>query len=276
MIIYKITNKINGKFYIGQTTLSATERFNKHWNEANCKNRPNNYFHNALLLYGKDNFTVEVIDNASSREELNEKEDYWIKKLNARDKNIGYNLQAGGKSGEKGEETKNKIREKKKENWKDPEFASKCREGLQKATEAWQEKCLENRVEIECQCCHKKFKVPPYEAKTRKYCSNDCANNVNIKKATAVAATTKRENIQKRNESFKKDIFNWALSNKELIENCPVNKISTTLQGIQKIAINNYNFSDWRMIAKAICENTSKKELLKYLQDYVKMYAELV
>lgn len=276
MIIYKITNKINDKIYIGQTTLSAIERFNKHWNEANCKNRPNNYFHNALLLYGKDNFSIEVIDTASSRDELNIKEDYWIKKLNARDKNIGYNLQAGGKSGEKNEETKKKISEKKKENWRNPEFASRCKEGLVKATKAWQEHCLENKVEIECQFCHKKFKVAPYEAKTRKYCSNDCANSENIKKATAVAAKKKKENTQKRNELFKNDVHNWVLVNKELVKNCPINKISTTLQGIQKIALDKYNFSDWRMISKAIYDTTSKKELLKYLQDYVKMYAELV
>jgi group I intron endonuclease len=85
MIIYKITNLINGKIYIGQ---------DKH-------NRPSYYgsgkiINLAILKYGRDNFKKEIIDTAVSKEELNEKEIYWISFYNSRDKSIGYNLAAGG------------------------------------------------------------------------------------------------------------------------------------------------------------------------------------
>ena len=95
MIIYKVTNQINGKIYIGQTTKTAEQRLKKHWSEANCAERPENYFHNALLKYGIENFTIEVIDEANNLEELNEKEIYWIAYYNTY-KGFGYNCNAGG------------------------------------------------------------------------------------------------------------------------------------------------------------------------------------
>ena len=67
MIIYKTTNLINGKIYIGKDS----------------KNDPN-YFGSGLLLrqsikkYGKKNFKKEIIDFADSVKGLNEKEIYWI------------------------------------------------------------------------------------------------------------------------------------------------------------------------------------------------------
>ena len=84
MIVYKVTNLINGKFYIGITQYSAEERLNSHWREAKShkkNNKPLTYFHNALLYYGIENFKIEVIDTAENREELNKKEIYWINKL---------------------------------------------------------------------------------------------------------------------------------------------------------------------------------------------------
>lgn len=266
MYIYKITNLINGKIYIGQTTLDPIQRFNKHWNEANCKNRPNNYFHNALLKYGKENFKIEILDTASSLEELNQKEREWIEKLNATDKEIGYNLQEGGQSGKRGIETSKKISAKKKENWKDPEFASKCRNGLKKATLAWQKKCKERQVTLICQNCGKEFKVPPHLSH-HKYCSLQCANAVNVKKATEAAAKKKHQETLNRNASFFKEIEQWAICNKDKILNCPANKISTTLIEIQQIASEKYSFSDWRSISKALCGSNSKKDLLLFLKE---------
>lgn len=268
MIIYKITNKVNNKIYIGQTTHTIEYRLNKHWAEAKCQangKRMNNYFHNALLKYGIKNFFIEEIDKANTIEELNQKEIYWIDYYNSTNKEIGYNLMTGGKSGIKSNETKQKISQKKKENWENEEIRFRMRNGLKKATIKWQEICKENRVTVICQNCGKHFSLPPNEAHKRKYCSNKCANFVNIQKATIISAKNKKIETQKRYNGFLKELENWIENNIELIKKCPANKICFTLFEIQQIAIK-YGFSDWRIISKIVCGSQSKRKLLFYLK----------
>lgn len=98
MFIYKITNKINNKIYIGQVyNKTIQNRFNRHIGEANINSK--SYIGRAIAKYGKENFIVEEIDKANSLEELNNKEIYWIKYYNSTDHNIGYNLTPGGDGG---------------------------------------------------------------------------------------------------------------------------------------------------------------------------------
>ena len=78
MEIYKITNQINGKVYIGQSTRSVPERFHRHIQDA-MSERLDTHFARAIRRYGPDNFTVEVIDTAENQDELNRKEQYWIR-----------------------------------------------------------------------------------------------------------------------------------------------------------------------------------------------------
>lgn len=74
-IVYKITNKINGKVYIGQTTETLEKRWKRH-----CGYQLNDgtYFHNAIKKYGADNFSVELLAEANNQLELDEKEFYYI------------------------------------------------------------------------------------------------------------------------------------------------------------------------------------------------------
>ena len=88
MWIYKITNIQNNKVYIGQTIRPVEQRFHRHINDA-LNNILNTHFARAIRKYGKENFVIETIDTASSQEELNQKEQYWIRFYNAVDK--GYN-----------------------------------------------------------------------------------------------------------------------------------------------------------------------------------------
>lgn len=84
-IIYKTTNLINGKFYVGQHNTSANDGYlgsGKILKQAICK-------------YGKDNFKREILEHCDS-ENINEKEIFWIAELSATDKNIGYNIAIGG------------------------------------------------------------------------------------------------------------------------------------------------------------------------------------
>lgn len=89
MIIYCITNKVNGKQYVGQTVRTLEERYKEH-----IRNKTS-YLGKAIKKYGRENFTAEVIDSSLLIDDLNEKEIYWTKKLNTKIPH-GYNLVDGG------------------------------------------------------------------------------------------------------------------------------------------------------------------------------------
>lgn len=102
-IVYKITNKSNGKRYIGQTTHSLEWRWKKHQYPSNCV-----LLHRAIKKYGKDGFELTIIARCDSMEELNHREEYYIKIFNTLSPN-GYNLDTGGKNKKASEETRQKI-----------------------------------------------------------------------------------------------------------------------------------------------------------------------
>lgn len=93
--IYKITNVINGKIYIGLTTEGYKRRFNRH---LECSRNANNNRHlmRAIRKYGSENFIIEVIETCTDYVILCEREKYWIKKLKSYERNIGYNMTMGG------------------------------------------------------------------------------------------------------------------------------------------------------------------------------------
>ena len=98
MYIYKITNKVNGKVYIGQSVRPIEKRFNRHMNDA-IKNKLDTHFARAIRKYGRDNFICEVIDTATNQNDLTLKEQYWIRYYDS--VNLGYNetdaiLKCGG------------------------------------------------------------------------------------------------------------------------------------------------------------------------------------
>ena len=88
MYIYKITNKNNGKMYIGQTIRPIEERWKRHQNDA-LNNILDTHFARAIRYYGPDAFTLELIDTATTQQELTAKESYWITWYNSVEE--GYN-----------------------------------------------------------------------------------------------------------------------------------------------------------------------------------------
>jgi len=106
MLIYLIRNLLNGKAYVGQTVKTVEERWRRHcWP---CSSQTNMPIVLALQKYGKKNFSVSVIDTATSQEELNQKEKWWAHQLSTFSP-TGYNLRAGGGRGALSEETKRRI-----------------------------------------------------------------------------------------------------------------------------------------------------------------------
>ena len=96
--IYKITNKLNNKVYIGQTIQKPIERFYQHCAKKCDKYILNMVIHKAIFKYGKENFTFEVIEEVP-KQQLNEREEYWIKYYNSY--TDGYNSTKGGQKGNK-------------------------------------------------------------------------------------------------------------------------------------------------------------------------------
>lgn len=107
--IYSITNKINGKQYIGQTTKTIEFRWNTH--RASAKIGINNVFYKAIQKYGVENFEIKQLSKVNSPnliDWLNILEPLYIKFYKTLVPN-GYNLQTGGKNYIRHEDTKIKI-----------------------------------------------------------------------------------------------------------------------------------------------------------------------
>ena len=90
--IYKITNIVNNKCYIGQTN-DYDKRWKGHKYLLNNNKHDNKHLQHAWNKYGEENFTIEIIEYV---ENYNEREIYWISFYNSTDERYGYNIMAGG------------------------------------------------------------------------------------------------------------------------------------------------------------------------------------
>ena len=97
--IYKITNNINQKVYIGQTIMAPMQRWQKHKSDARL-NKPYPLY-KAMNKYGINNFSFEVLEEVDI-EQLDEKERYYINLYNSYinfENSNGYNATLGGSDG---------------------------------------------------------------------------------------------------------------------------------------------------------------------------------
>lgn len=99
--VYKITNVINKKNYIGITTRGLQNRWKEHLSVANNQNSKdyNALFKKAIRKYGIENFTIELLENCDSIEEMKQKEIFYIAKYNSyafAPNGWGYNSTLGG------------------------------------------------------------------------------------------------------------------------------------------------------------------------------------
>ena len=140
MVVYKITNLLNGKVYVGQTQRTLDERINEHLHGSL-------YIDRIMQKYGRENFKDEIIEKCSTLEELNEREIFWIAKFNCKFPN-GYNFTDGGNQGLKGYTWSKESRAKMsavsiiRESKRDPVEKS------QTAKNGWASKTHEERLRI--------------------------------------------------------------------------------------------------------------------------------
>lgn len=96
-IVYLVRNRKNGKVYIGQTTRSLSERWLQHqWFARKGKK---GLFFSAIRKYGAASFDATILHHASSREELDEMERRAIWSHDSTNREVGYNIAAGGNGG---------------------------------------------------------------------------------------------------------------------------------------------------------------------------------
>jgi group I intron endonuclease len=100
-VIYKTTNLLNGKIYVGKRKIE----YNKNSYLGSGK-----YFRRAVKKYGKEKFKKEIIEVCHPNV-VNNREIFWIKELKATELNIGYNLDKGGTGGNKVVWTEEKRKE---------------------------------------------------------------------------------------------------------------------------------------------------------------------
>lgn len=205
MQVYKITNNVNGKVYIGKDT----------------SDNPN-YFGSGLLIkraikkYGIENFEKEILTECDNHDYLCTFEKLWIKHFNSTDPSIGYNISDGGDGGDvlSNHPDRDKLRKKQSDNnfvrgktyeeafgkEKAAEYKKKLSDNHPRLShkelmspevyEQWLEKRRgpkpERRKgkEVPCDCCGNLVYRMPSKIKEKNYCSNSCSNyskNVNTK-----------------------------------------------------------------------------------------------
>jgi len=89
LFIYKTTNLINGKFYVGHDSKNDPEYLGSGL-----------YLERAIKKYGKENFKKEILEFCKTFDELVQREEFWIEQLKATDNNIAYNLSKKGNGGD--------------------------------------------------------------------------------------------------------------------------------------------------------------------------------
>jgi group I intron endonuclease len=100
--IYKITNTINNKVYIGQSI-----DIERRWKKESKLNGINQHLRSSFQKYGIENFKFEVLVECEDVD-LDRLEIYWIDFYNSTDRTCGYNKNSGGSNGIPNEETRKK------------------------------------------------------------------------------------------------------------------------------------------------------------------------
>lgn len=119
-VVYKTTNLINGKIYIGKTIKTG--------NKLKCYFGSGVSIIHAIKKYGINNFKKDIMAEASSEDELNALEIYYIKEYNSMDIKIGYNILQGGEgfNSKTASETSKKM-------WRNPVFREKISKSIKES-----------------------------------------------------------------------------------------------------------------------------------------------
>ena len=116
--IYKITNKVNNKIYVGRTKHNIEKRFRQHITSSNRKENEFNYFMRAIRKYNSENFIISLIESCDELS-MYDREKYHIQSLQSYKPDIGYNTSwvSNGSNGNIKKDTKTRLSESSKSYW---------------------------------------------------------------------------------------------------------------------------------------------------------------
>jgi len=212
MLIYKLTNRVNGKVYVGKwRKATVTERWSRHlWG---ARHGSKAHIHNAIRKFGPEVFSVEILYRAKTDDELSKMETFFIILHQSHKPENGYNMTLGGE-GKVGSSACEPYRESiqgwfaanrsTKAMWDELQsmgftggkyslwrFIHVLRgENIQDKQQREWDEYLKNPAH--CQCCNAvlipKRRKDLTTFKARKYCNRVCANTVNNTRSAAAAA----------------------------------------------------------------------------------------
>jgi len=152
--IYKITCLGNNKVYIG-SAVWIKKRWSSHRTHLRQNIHHNPHLQNAFNLYGEKSFVYEVIEKCK-KEKLIDREQYWIDKYNAFDKNTGFNVIPKADRSVMSEETKRKISLANKGRKKSAETRARMKAAQQNRSKEWCKNIGEGKLGHSLSEAHKK------------------------------------------------------------------------------------------------------------------------
>jgi group I intron endonuclease len=195
MQIYKITNKINNKIYIGKDTTNDS-----------------NYYGSGVLItksikkHGIENFTKEILEVCDTNNILCEREKYWISFFNSCDLQIGYNISKGGDGGDtlSNHPNINEIKEKISESMKKRTFSEEHKNNLSKNHTSTKHRKGKTFEEIYGKEFAENYKTKLKESR-RKYKTEKERLGENYEKVTSIS----RLKFQGENNPMKRNRYLW-------------------------------------------------------------------
>lgn len=207
--VYKITNIITGKFYIGSSK-NIEARLKGHFKDLETNTHGNKHLQNSYNKYGKEVFITEILE-ITTLENLRSKEDYYIKQTKCYDRNIGYNIAKGAVGSGSDyftEETLQKLRQPKSEEMKKKLRETFKRNGHSKGEKNpnygkhWSEKW---KIEQS-----KRLKNNPKLAKAKRFTGKHHTDNSKVKTSLSLQNTRCLNTLHTPKNLF--EISNWTFS----------------------------------------------------------------
>jgi group I intron endonuclease len=126
--LYRITNQVNGKVYIGQT-INSHSRWRDHKREAR-QEQPKMIIHRAMKKHGIENFVFEIIATCKTQDDANETETVLVKQYESHVSiGKGYNVSNGGNNAPKTEAWRQQARDR----WADPAYKARVGNAISQA-----------------------------------------------------------------------------------------------------------------------------------------------